>query len=126
MSKIDIAKQFYEFSSSENKEKFDALLHPDFRVIESDNMPYAGTYKGADGFREIVSIVFGYFETLNVEPVVYTEGTDHVIALVNVEGVGKRRGEAFKSDLLEVFRFEGEKIIEIRPYYWNQDLIANL
>ena len=43
------------------------------------------------------------------------EGEDHVIALVNVEGVGKRRGEAFKSDLLEVFRFEGEKIIEIRP-----------
>ena len=42
MSKIDIAKQFYEFSSLENKEKFDALLHPDFRVIESDNMPYAG------------------------------------------------------------------------------------
>ena len=126
MTKVEIAKKFYEFSASEQKEQFESLLHSDFRVIEAENMPYAGIYKGAEGFREIVSIVFSYFAELRVEPVFYTEGDDHVIALVKLAGVGKAAGQAFESNLLEVFRFEGDKIIEIRPYYWDQDLIKNL
>lgn len=126
MNKIDIAKRIYACAVAGDWPGMEAYLHPDFAVVESASLPYAGTYKGVDGFREVARTVFTFFDRLAVEPRHYLEGDSHVVALVTIKGRGRYNGDFFESDLLELFRFEGDKVIEIKPYYWDQQLIRDV
>lgn len=126
MNKIEITKQLYESAIAADWDSFKKHIHPDFTVIESEGMPYAGSYKGVEGFQELVHTVFNYFEKLEIEATHYMEGDDHVVVIVSISGKGKNTGKAFESNLLELFRFKDNKVIEIRPYYWDQRLIHKI
>lgn len=126
MNKIEITKQLYDFAIASDWDGFRKHIHPDFAVIESEGVPYAGNYKGVDGFQELVHTVFTYFDKLEIEATHYMEGDDHVVVIVSISGKGKNTGKAFESNLLELFRFKDNKVIEIRPYYWDQQLIHDI
>lgn len=123
MNKIEITKQLYSAAVAGDWQALEKYVHPDFAIIESEGLPYAGRYEGIQGFQDIVKIVFKYFDRLAVEPTHYMEGDGYVVAIVSFKARGKLTGESFETDLLELFRFEGDRVIEIKPYYWNQQLI---
>ncbi len=126
MNNIEITKQLYAYAVAGDWEGMEKYMHPDFAVIESEGLPYAGKYEGIKGFQEIARTVFSFFDKLAVEPTHYMEGDDYVVAIVSIRGKGKKTGRAFESDLLELFRFKDDKVIEIKPYYWNQQLINEI
>lgn len=126
MSKIKIAKRLYASAVAENWEEFEKCVHPDFVVRESAALPYAGIYKGVEGFRGLVRTVFTRFHRLNAEPGNYMEGDDYVAAIVSLRGKGKQTGGNFETSVVELFRFKDGKVIEISPYYWDQQLINEI
>ncbi len=126
VSKIDITKRLYASAVANNWEEFQQCIHPDFVIRESAALPYAGSYRGVEGFRELVRTVFTHFQRLNVEPGNYMEGDDYASAIVSLRGKGKKTGGNFETSVLELFRFKDGKVIEILPYYWDQQLIKKI
>lgn len=126
MSKIKIAERLYACAVDEDWEEFEKYLHPDFVIRESAALPYAGVYRGVQGFRDVVRRVFTGFHRLYAEPGHFMEGDEHVAAIVVLSGTAKRTGREFETSVLELFQFKDGKVIEILPHYWDQQLINEL
>jgi len=126
MNKVDITRKLYASAVAQDWEEFEQYLHPEFVIRESAALPYAGDYRGAKGFSDLVRTVFTYFSWLEVEPGYYMEGDEHVTAIVNLKGKGKKTGQDFQTTVLELFRFKDGKVIEILPYYWDQKLVNEI
>lgn len=62
MNKIETIKKLYSSAVFGKWDEFEEYIHEDFSIKESDALPYAGRYKGAEEFRNLVRTVFTYFE----------------------------------------------------------------
>jgi ketosteroid isomerase-like protein len=92
VSKIRITEQLYASAVAQDWEEFEKCIHPDFVIRESAALPYAGNYRGVQGFRDLVRTVFTSFHSLYAEPGNYMEGDDHVAAIVTLHGKAKHTG----------------------------------
>jgi len=126
VNKTEIAERLYASAVAEDWEEFEKWIHPDFVVRESPALPYGGTYRGAQGFRDVVRTVFTRFQRLEAEPGNFMEGDDYVAAIVMLRGKGKQTGETFETSAVELFHFKNGRVIEILPYYWDQQLINEI
>jgi ketosteroid isomerase-like protein len=122
--KTALVKQFLETAISGDWEKLNSFCHEKFQVRESSALPYEGIYKGVDGFRKLVKLIFvELFDDFVVEPQYFLEGENHVLLLANISGRGKKTGISFSSQVAEVYHFEDKLIKEIQPFYWDTKLI---
>lgn len=124
-SLIAIVKELYGAMASMDLETYASHIHPDFRVVESDSLPYSGVFHGLDGFQQLVEKVFGMFSEFEASPSAYSEGDGHVMVWVEMKMTGRQTGKTIHTRLIEVFRFEGDKLIEICPFYYDTDLIKS-
>jgi uncharacterized protein len=126
-SKTDIVKKFLDTAVTCNWVKLESFCHKEFSVRESDSLPYAGVYKGVDGFRKLASIIFiDSFEEFKVTPRYFAEGDNHVLLLAEISGVGKKTNISFSSEVAEIYHFEENLIKEIQPFYWDSKLINDV
>jgi ketosteroid isomerase-like protein len=125
--KTDIVKSFLETAIARDWKKLATYCHANFTVRESDALPYAGVYRGIEGFRSLARLIFiESFKDFRVEPQHYSEGDDHVVLLAAISGVGKKSGIPFSSHLAEIYWFENDLITEIQPFYWDTRLINDV
>ncbi|NKB39106.1 MAG: hypothetical protein GKR93_18395 [Gammaproteobacteria bacterium] len=123
--KTTIVKAFLAAAVEADWEKLQQYRHPDFQVTESEALPYAGVYKGVDGFRKLVKLIFiELFDDFKVEPECFAEGDNHVLLLANISGVGKNTGIGFSSQVAEIYHLDNQLIKEIQPFYWDTQLIT--
>jgi len=107
--------------------KLATYCHAKFAVRESDALPYAGVYRGIEGFRSLARLIFvDSFKDFRVEQQSYSEGDDHVVLLAAISGVGKKSGIPFSSQVAEIYWFENDLIREIQPFYWDTKLINDV
>lgn len=97
-----------------------ALLHTlaaeDLRVIEAGSLPYGGEHVGVGAFLALSRQVFrqlGITE-LRIDRII-AEGAV-VVVLATIRGTPPGKA-AFEMPIAEVWRLEGGKIREIRPFY---------
>ena len=123
MNKLDIVNRMYAAAVNNDWDEVGKYITPDFAVIESDGTPYAGRYEGADGFRRVVRKVFSYFPEFSIEQKTQIAGDDLVVVLIAIRGKGRKTGRPFESEVVELLLFEGDRISQIRPFYWDQKLL---
>jgi len=122
--KTDIVKSFLETAVACDWKKLESFCHQQFLVREADSLPYAGVYKGIEGFRKLARLIFiDSFNDFKVEPQYYAEGDSHVLLLANISGVGKDTGIPFTTQVAEIYHFDDDLIKEIQPFYWDTELI---
>jgi ketosteroid isomerase-like protein len=127
LRKTEVVKQFLETAIDCDWQKLEDFCHEKFQVRESDALPYAGVYRGVDGFRRLARIIFiESFENFKVEPQTYSEGDSQVLLMAAISGVGKPTGIPFSSQVAEVYHFEDGLIREIQPFYWDTGLINDV
>ncbi len=125
--KTDLVKRFLETAVDRDWQKLEGFCHEEFAVRESAALPYAGVYRGVDGFRKLAKVIFiDSFNHFKVEPQYYAEGDTQVLLMAAISGVGRRSGIPFSSKVAEVYLFEGELIKEIQPFYWDTKLISDV
>ncbi|MGD2008983.1 MAG: nuclear transport factor 2 family protein [Cellvibrionales bacterium] len=100
------------------------LLHPDFAVTESAALPFAGTYHGLDGLRQLGGAIYAHCSRFEVTPMAYTTGPDRVVVQLHVAGETRVSQRPFTSEILELFLLESGQIREIRPFYWDPSALA--
>lgn len=98
-----------------------ALCHPDFELHEGSGLPFAGTYKGADGFLGFLQIFGEALEIEKLAPVrTYTSSDpDYVACEIELESVVKATGKRFDSTMVEVWTFRDGRVLSIKPHYFN-------
>jgi ketosteroid isomerase-like protein len=56
-----------------------------------DTLPWGGTYKGPDGFKEMIQKFLSNFESVDPKPTAFLEADDGETVVVVVEGTGKTK-----------------------------------
>ncbi len=122
----DIVLAFLDASVRGDEEAMKELLHPEVQVIEADSLPYGGVSRGPDEFLELIRRVFKTWENTEVSvKQVFADG-DHVVLLAEMTGRGRGTGKAFSMPIAEVWRLEGGKIREVRPFYFDTKLLHDI
>jgi len=123
---IEIVKELYAALPAGDWDAYKNHTHADFRVVESESLPYAGVFHGMDGFMQLIEKVFGMFSEFDAQPNTFAAGGNMVMVEVNIKMTGRASGNSIHTQLIEVFKFEGEKVIEICPFYFNTDLVNSI
>jgi len=56
-----------------------------------ETLPWGGTYRGPDGFKEMIQKFLSNFESVDTNPTAFIEGDDGETVVVVVEGAGKTK-----------------------------------
>jgi ketosteroid isomerase-like protein len=60
-------------------------------IVIPETLPWGGTYKGPDGFKEMIEKFLSNFESVDPKPTAFLEADDGETVVVTVEGVGKTK-----------------------------------
>lgn len=109
-----IVDAVYAASAVGDFDTVESHLTDDFVVEEADSLPFAGIYKGKSALRDLFPVVMGMMGVTGLERACNMVGETAVSSVVRL-----KFEKADDVEMLEVFHFKGDKICEIRPYYFD-------
>jgi ketosteroid isomerase-like protein len=68
-----------------------STTNEDAEIVMPETLPWGGTYKGPDGFKEMIQKFLSNFESVDPKPTAFLEADDGETVIVIVEGVGKTK-----------------------------------
>lgn len=120
---LELTKALYEATTSGNWEAAEAMLTDDFVATEAPNLPFAGVYRGKKGLQELFGKVMGMIDATGFDIQAMTAGDDWVVVLLDMMARDSD-GSELRLPLAEAMRFRDGKVCEIRPYYFDSELLA--
>ena len=120
--KLAIVAELYASTGAGDFDTAERLLTDDFFIIEADGLPMAGEYRGKTALRGLYAHVFGTLKVADLEPEGMSVGGDYVVNLISFLF---ENPDLASAQLAEVFRFRGDKVCEIRPYYFDPKPIVD-
>jgi ketosteroid isomerase-like protein len=118
-------ERFYAAMQAGDFTAMDDMLDADFVLREPDGLPYAGTYRGAAGWRALCKSVIAVWADFKIRPLEYPGETDSTLVVrFAISGRSRRTGIPFDSTVLELWRFREGRLCEIHPYYWDTHQLA--
>jgi len=92
----------------------EAHLTHDFFITEAEGLPFSGVYRGRGALRKLYTKVLPMLRVEALDLIETTTGAEHAVTLVDFVLPGGARAR-----IAEVFRFQGDLVCEIRPYYFD-------
>ena len=120
--KLAIVAELYASTGAGDFDTAESLLTDDFFIIEAEGLPMAGEYRGKTALRSLYAHVFGTLKVADLEPEGMSVGGDYVVNLISFRF---ENPDLASAQLAEVFRFRGDKVCEIRPYYFDPKPIVD-
>ena len=120
--KLAIVATLYASTGAGDFDTAEGLLTDDFFIIEAEGLPMAGEYRGKTALRGLYAHVFGTLKVADLEPEGMSVGGDYVVNLISFRF---ENPDLASAQLAEVFRFRGDKVCEIRPYYFDPKPIVD-
>ena len=120
--KLAIVAELYASTGAGDFDTAEMLLTDDFFIIEAEGLPMAGEYRGKTALRGLYAHVFGTLKVADLEPEGMSVGGDYVVNLISFRF---ENPDLASAQLAEVFRFRGDKVCEIRPYYFDPKPIVD-
>jgi len=100
------------------------FVHPEFVAVEADSLPYPGTFRGFEGYVELMGRLVSTWEDFGVELVQLIADDDAVALQIILRG---RRGDrSFEMPACEIWKFRDGKLISATPYYFDTKKLADL
>jgi ketosteroid isomerase-like protein len=92
------------------------MLTDDFFITEAPHVPMAGIFRGRQALQNLYKHVFGLIDVQGLEVHDVTVGDSHAVCLLDMLLPGT---PPVRVALAEMFRFRGDQVCEIRPYYFD-------
>jgi ketosteroid isomerase-like protein len=119
LSQTDRIKRVYEaFNAGRHDDVREDFSHS-FTIHEALSLPYGGAYEGWDGLKRLVASMADCWADMTFDITGYSTSHDHVICHVEIDVVGRRTGDRYRCAVMELWRFEQDRIVEMRPFYWD-------
>jgi uncharacterized protein len=94
-----------------------ALLHADLRIEQPASLPHGGTHHGPDGMDAMGAAFAEHWERTIGEAEVRSCGDgDTAVQITNQTWTAKETGRSATVDVVELFRVEDGRIVEIRVF----------
>ena len=107
--------ELYAASGAGDWDKVATMVTDDLVISEAPGLPMEGIYSGKDALKNLYLDVFAMLQVESLEMVERTFGGDHACCILKMHyGKGLEPAE-----LVEMFRFEGGKVAEIKPFYYD-------
>lgn len=118
-------EQFLAALAAGDWSTMEQMMHPEFVCIEADGLPYAGVYRGFEGWRRLSDAVLATWSGFRMK-VMEMHGGDEESAVLRIALSGKSRktGKAWESSVLELWKFRDGRLAGIDPYYFDTHLLA--
>ncbi len=111
----DFIDELYAATGAGDWDKVATMVTGDLVITEAPGLPMEGTYKGSNALRDLYVDVFKMLQVESLEMVERTFGGDYACCILKMHyGKGLEPAE-----LVEMFRFEGGKVAEIKPFYYD-------
>ena len=82
-----------------------------------DALPWAGAYRGREGFVQWYGKLSDFLKYDRWEPYEYVAQGDTVVEFVRAGGIAKATGRRYESDIARVWKFRDGKIAKVRSFY---------
>jgi uncharacterized protein len=126
---VDVLLEFYRaeriYMSSGGAEagadfgEMGATLHPDVILHQSPDLPWGGTWRGYQGFKDWSVEMSSHWDTVDVQDPVFFANGDQVVVLCRLVTRSRRTGEVLDHPMTQVVTVEAGRITEFRAFYWN-------
>jgi ketosteroid isomerase-like protein len=81
-------------------------------IVIPETLPWGGTYRGPDGFKEMIQKFLSEFESVSPKPIAFLEADDGETVVVVVEGVGKTKsGNELRGRSVWLYKVRGETLM---------------
>jgi uncharacterized protein len=118
---IHIQEQFVAAVFAGDPDTVRTLADPGFELHEGSGLPFAGTYRGAEGFLKFLGIFNQTFDIERLEPTrsYESQDPDWIAFEFDLRATVRNTGQLFESTLIEIWRFKDGKVLSIKPHYFN-------
>jgi ketosteroid isomerase-like protein len=114
--KLEIVHALYAATGAGDFDTAETYLTDDFFITEAEDLPMRGVYRGRRALRDLYTKVFAMLKVSNLDVKAHCAGGDYVVTILELDFAEK---SAARAEICEVFRFRGEKVCEIKPYYFD-------
>lgn len=94
------------------------MLSPHLVARQAFGLPFGGVYTGRDGFRDMSRRIYDCWPDFRVEPLRFFADADAVVVLTHLTG-SRAGADPLDMDMLEYWRAENGRLVEVRPFYWD-------
>lgn len=114
-----IVDQLYQDARVADWDVVASVMSDDLVINEPPSLPYGGEWRGRHALRDLFATVMGHWdEPAVVQDSLTSDGTT-VVAMVRLTITSRRNGERVTHRIAEVTTVEGEKVTEMRIYYFD-------
>lgn len=118
--RIEQIKDFYDAVSTGDMARAESYFAPAGVVIrEAEGLPYGGTYRGAEGYRELMGKLVGVWKRVRFADFTFASGDNCVMARFTMSAISRATGTETSFGVVEVFEFDGDRIVSIAPFHWD-------
>lgn len=124
---IALVKRFYKYLANGDRDgAYENIIAEDCVLQEADALPYGGIYRGRPLMKQTLAGVMSSFDEFDCEIRNYLAGGDEVVVHLNISGVGRQSRRPFSVPVMELWRFRDGKAVELRPFLFDANLIADV
>jgi ketosteroid isomerase-like protein len=116
---VAIVKAAYAAGARGDWDAFFADVIDETEFHEAPSLPYGGVYRGRADIVRGAKLMFGAWDDFQYKILQYTAGGDIVVVHVLISGIGRKTGKSFSMPIMEMWRCNEGKVIEIRPFYFD-------
>jgi uncharacterized protein len=98
-----------------------AFVSPDFHCIEAENMPFAGVYRGKNGFLELMGKLFSVFNDFEIVDMT----ADGETLILQVTMINRSEKGVFRMPLTELWRMPGGQLTDAVPCYFDPGIVQD-
>ena len=119
---LEIMRMVYAEAAAGNRAAVDAVLSDDLVITEADSLPYAGVYSGRNALSLLSAKVSDYYGGMTLDIHAMTTGGDWVVTLLDIRPANR----ADRIPLAVATWFKVGKIVEMKTFYFDSDLVGRL
>ena len=115
---VELARRGYESFAEGNVQAVLDFLSTEIVCYSRPAQPEQEVFYGHVGFGRLVARDFfqTFGETVRVQPEGFIDEGDYVLVPVHIFGTHPESGVELEDHLVHVWKFQGEKAVELRPY----------
>jgi|JI10StandDraft_1071094.scaffolds.fasta_scaffold452439_1 acetyl esterase len=117
VDRIGIAQKLYQLALTGDFKTVESMVTDDFIIYEASTLPFAGTYRGKGALQELFVKVGGMLKLKDLKFRGFMTSGDDVAVLIDL--IADRGGEDERISIVEVARFRGPLICELKPFYFD-------
>jgi ketosteroid isomerase-like protein len=109
---VELVESAWEAFGRRDIEAATQIAGPNSEIIAPESLPWGGTYRGQDGFKEFTENLLGHFAEFSAKPEkVLGADDDHVVVVARVTAKTKG-GNDFQGRVVWIYRLRDGKIVQ--------------